>query len=359
MKLCWSAHDGAIGSKSALGVALAVAVAALLFPVSKAVAIIDASLQMQLGNPTGATVDPTNHNDYLIQRPQYALDYNDNRGQANWVSWDLTTSDLGSAARSTTFYPDTSLPAGFYVVPANAYSGSGWDRGHMCPSADRTASRTDNDQVFLMSNMIPQNSSLNSGLWGDFESYCRSLLPTQELLITCGPRNFGTATINNGGKIYIPSNCWKIVVCAPLGGGTALGRITNANPATIRVIAIDVTNAAQPGLGWTNFVTSAKEIQQLTGFTFFNALPNNLAWVLRSKIDGQTSAAPSISGFSPLSGPPSNSVIITGARLDTVTNVIFNGTVASYAITATNQITASVPVGATSGPITVRAAGQV
>ena len=328
----------------------------VLITLPRADAIIDATLQMQLGNPTGAMVDPNNHQNYLIQRTVEALDYNDSLGQPNWASWDLTTSDLGSAARSTIFFADTSLPSGFYVVPPNSYSGSGWDRGHMCPSADRTKTRQDNDLVFLMSNMIPQNSSLNSGLWGDFEGYCRTLLSSNELLITCGPRGFGSTTIA-GGHVYVPSNVWKVVVCAPLGGGTALSRITNANPANIRVIAIDVPNAAQPGLGWTNFVTSTKQVQDLTGFTFFNALPNNLAWVLRSKVDGQVPAAPAIASFSPGSGPVSNSVTISGALLDTITNVTFNGTVATYTITATNEIIAAVPIGATAGPITVKGLG--
>ena len=40
-------------------------------------ATIGASLQMQLGNPSSATSDPNNHAHYLIQRDQYAMDYND------------------------------------------------------------------------------------------------------------------------------------------------------------------------------------------------------------------------------------------------------------------------------------------
>jgi len=330
---------------------LAISAAVLFLPVFQAVAIIDAALQMQLGNPTGATVDPTNHNHYLIQRTVQALDYSDNLGIPNWASWDLTAGDVDSTERSDSFYADTSLPAGFYVVQPNSYSGSGWDRGHMCPSKDRTDNQTDNDLVFLMSNIAPQNPNMNSGLWNDFEGYCRSMLATQELLITCGPRGFGSTTIV-GGEVYVPSNLWKIVVCAPLGGGTALSRITNANPASIRVIAIDVPNSTQSN-SWQSFVTSAKQIQDLTGFSFFNALPNNLAWVLRSKVDGQSPAAPSIASFSPSSGPVSNNISITGAILDTITNVAFNGTVTSYTITATNQVIATVPIGATTGPITV------
>ena len=331
---------------------LAISAAALLLPVFQASAIIDAALQMQLGNPTGATIDTNNHSHYLIQRTVEAIDYSDNLGEPNWASWDLTSSDyVVGGWRSSSFYTDTSLPAGFYRVRSDDYSGSGYSRGHMCPSADRTDSTNDNKLVFLMSNMIPQNQNQNGGVWGGFEDDCRSLLSTQELLITCGPRGFGSTTIA-GGRVYVPSNTWKIAVCVPLGGGTALDRITNATAASIRVIAIDIPNSAQSD-SWPTFVTSAKQLQDLTGFSFFNALPNNLAWVLRSKVDGQAAAAPSFGSFSPSSGSQSNSVTISGAVLDTITNIDFNGTVAAYTITATNQIIALVPVGASSGQITV------
>src|SRR5882724_9332452 len=107
---------------------------ALFFSVLQVDAIIDSSLQMQLGNPSGATADPNNHDHYLIQRTVEALDYNDHLREPNWASWDLTAGDIGSSGRSPNFYPDTNLPAGFYQVQSTDYSGSGYDRGHMCPS---------------------------------------------------------------------------------------------------------------------------------------------------------------------------------------------------------------------------------
>jgi endonuclease G len=345
----WS--SALVGARRWLGLCVVV----LLWCARPSLAVIDAALQMQLGNPTGATVDPTNHDHYLIQRTVYALDYNDSRGVPNWVSWSLTAGDVGSTERSGTFFTDTSLPAGFHYVTSSEYNGAGWDRGHNCPSKDRSDNRTDNDQTFLMTNIMPQDSNNNSGVWAQFEAYCRSLLSTQEVLIICGPRGFGSATIPSG-YVRIPSNLWKIAVCAPLGSGTAYTRITNSTAASIRVIAIDIPNSPQSN-AWQSFVTSAKQLQSLTGYTFFNALPNNLAWVLRSKVDGQPSPAPSLASFLPTSGPPSNNVTLTGAALDTITNVTFNGTLAPYTITATNQIIAMVPVGATTGPITIRGLG--
>jgi uncharacterized repeat protein (TIGR01451 family) len=331
-------------------------VAVLVCAVQQAAAIINVNLQMQLGNPTGATVDPTNHDHYLIQRTVEAIDYSDHLGEPNWASWDLTLSDIGSSGRCGSFYTDTTLPSGFYEVPENSYSGSGYDRGHMCPSADRTDNSTDNCLLFYMSNMVPQNGSMNSGVWSSFEDFERSLASGNEVLITCGPSGFGSTTIA-GGHVYVPSSIWKVVVCAPLGDSNALYRVTNADPSTIRVIAIEIPNVSQTGHPWTEFVTSTKQVQYDTGLTFFNALPNNLAWVLRSKVDGQTPAAPGSISFSPASGMVGTGVTVTGANLDSTTNVTLNGTSVSYTITATNQLTAIVPAGATSGPITVKTLG--
>jgi len=333
---------------------------ALGLAVLPAGAIIDVALQMQLGNPTGATADTNNHDHYLIQRSVETIDYSDRFGQPNWASWDLTAADVGSSGRSPNFYSDTNLPASFNVIPSNTYGsvgGQSYDRGHMCPSADRTDTIPNNELVFIMSNIIPQASQQNQKVWGNFETYCRGLLSTQELLIMCGPYNFGPNTVD-GGLVGIASNTWKIVVGVPLGSGTALSRITNANPNSIRVIALEIpnTDAAGPS-NWTTFVTSTRQIQDDTGYNFFSALPNNLAWVLRSKVDGQASPVPDSISFAPASGALGASVTITGTNLDTITNITFNGAVASFTITSPTQISAIVPASATSGTVTVRGLG--
>jgi endonuclease G len=56
------------------------------------------------------------------------------------------------------------------------YTGSGYDRGHIAPSADRTRNEADNSSTFLMTNMMPQVPEVNRGVWGDLEEYCRELV---------------------------------------------------------------------------------------------------------------------------------------------------------------------------------------
>jgi len=307
---------------------------------------------MQLGNPSGAIADTNNHSHYLIQRPVEAIDYNDSLGEPNWTSWDLTASDIGTNDRSPVFFTDTNLPSGFHRVNPGDYSNSGYDRGHMCPSADRTDTRADNDMVFLMSNILPQASDNNSGVWGSFESYCRSLVQSAnnyELLIISGPVGFSGAKINTNGYVSIPTAVWKIVVVVPPGAGPATNRITTTN----RVIALEIPNTNGVSTVWQDFITSANQLQVDTGYTFFTALPPAVAAALRSKVDGQTNPPPLLYAFSPTNGSPGTAVTINGTNLLSATQVAFGGVGAAFTIDSNTQITGIVPSNAPSGLVSV------
>jgi endonuclease G len=260
-------------------------VAGMLLSVYQVNAFIDTALQMQLGNPSGATSDTNNHHNYLIERPVQALDYNDTKGHPNWVSWNLTYEDLGKATSSENFFTDNSLPPNFYRVKDKDYNGVNainFNRGHLCPSADRTDTDPHNNMVFWMSNIIPQSAHNNNTLWKNLESYCRSLLAKNELLIITGPSGCGENTLPSG-KVCIPSKLWKIVVVVPRGDGTALSRITTT---TNRVIAVSIPNVTN-GLSdaWHDYITSAYQIELDTGLKFFTALPEVIATAFRVKID--------------------------------------------------------------------------
>ncbi|MCX6956242.1 MAG: immunoglobulin domain-containing protein [Verrucomicrobia bacterium] len=286
------------------------ALVALFLPAVAAFATISVPLQMQSGNPSNATADSGNHAHYLIQRAQYAMDYNDTTRQPNWVAWDLTSGDVGGSGRSN-FIVDTGLPAGFYQVLTSDYSGSGYDRGHMCPSADRTVSPADNQVVFTMSNMIPQTPDNNQGVWASFETYSRTVASAgNELLIISGPSGFGGSTIASG--VAIPGYTWKVVIVVPLGSGTALSRITTAT----RVIGIKIPNiAGVRGDPYENYIVPASQIEVDTGYTFFSSLPPAVANVLRTVVDGQTSAG------SPVvtSQPSSQTTVVGGTATFSVT----------------------------------------
>jgi endonuclease G, mitochondrial len=88
----------------------------------------EAARHVRFGMPGPAKADPRDREHYLIARPQYVLSYNAEKRTANWVSWSLRESDIGSAARAP-FEPDPDLPRGFARVTSNVYSGGGFDRG--------------------------------------------------------------------------------------------------------------------------------------------------------------------------------------------------------------------------------------
>jgi endonuclease G len=321
-----------------------------LFAAFQSGAIIDSALQMQLGNPSGATADPANHQHYLVVRTVEAIDYNDTLGLPNWASWDLTAADLGSSGRSPDFLTDTGLPAGFYKVTTTDYSGAGYDRGHMCPSADRTDNDTDNALVFLMSNIIPQAPNVNSGVWSSFEGYCRSLAQSgNELLIICGPSGFDGSFIQPSQRVFIPGYSWKIVVVVPAGAGTALSRVTAAT----RVIALKIPNTFSTSGSWQSFVTSARQIEADTGFNFFTALPAAVAETLRDKVDGLSNPPPSVGGFAPATGTVGSAVTITGNGFTGASSVTFNGVSASFTVNSGAQLTTTVPRNATAGYLSV------
>lgn len=66
---------------------------------------------------------------------------------------------------------------------------------------------------------------------------------------------------------------------------------------------------------------------------------------------------PTITSFTPASGPVGTSVTINGTGFTGTTSVKFNGVAASYTVNSDIQITAVVPAGATTGKITVTNAG--
>jgi uncharacterized repeat protein (TIGR03803 family) len=67
--------------------------------------------------------------------------------------------------------------------------------------------------------------------------------------------------------------------------------------------------------------------------------------------------APSIAGFTPTSGPVGSTVVVSGTYYVGATGVTFNGVGAGFVINAAGVISATVPVGASNGPIQITTAG--
>jgi endonuclease G len=239
------------------------------------------------GNPSDATTDVANENNYLMDKTYYALSYNRSRAIPNWVAWYVGPSTLGGTKRQDDFRSDTSLPAGWYRVGSGSFGGSGFDRGHNCPSGDRTASVEANSSTFFMTNMIPQAPNNNQQTWANLESYARTLVNAgNEVYIIMG--NYGVGgTGSNGaantvdaGRVTVPNRVWKVIVVIAQGNND-LSRVTT----TTRVIAIDTPNTNTISSSWGTYRTSVDAIETATGYNLLSALPDDIETVLESKVD--------------------------------------------------------------------------
>ena len=242
-----------------------------------------------LGNPSNATTSTSNYTNYLMVRTYYSLSYHRDRGTPNWVSWHIKSSDLGSADRQDDFRADGTLPSGWYQVQSTSYSGSGFDRGHNCPSADRTSSTTANSATFLMTNMIPQAPNNNQQTWANMENYIRSLVTAgNEVYVimgsygTGGTGSNGTVNTIDNGHVTVPNRVWKVVVVLP-NGNSDLSRITSST----RVIAVNTPNINTTNSDWKTYRTSVDAIESATGYDLLSSVASSVQSAIEAKVDNQ------------------------------------------------------------------------
>ena len=236
------------------------------------------SVHLALGAPRGVAPGE----EYLIIKPQYALSYNPKRNVANWVSWNLDASYFGPAPRHKgKFLVDTSLPAGFYRVEDRDYTGSGFDRGHMVRSEERTATPEDNTATFFLTNVLPQRHDLNAGPWLRLEDYCQALSQKEdkELYVTAGGI-FSARPETIGHGVAVPELCFKIVVVLDRGQG-----LSDVNERT-RVISVIMPNVTgildQP---WGQYRVSVGDVEKRTGYSFLTSVPEPIRRALGTRVD--------------------------------------------------------------------------
>lgn len=231
---------------------------------------------LPFGNPSNATAENSNKNDFLVLKRTFAFSYNNDRGTINWIAWRTTINDLGESLPRPGFEPDGDLPLSFKNILPSDYSRSGYDRGHMVPSADRFGDAAANTDTFLMTNIVPQSADLNQYVWEKLERYARGIVRRGSDVYTIAGV-YGTKERIKG-KLTAPTNCWKVIVVLP-HGSIPIDEKT-------RIIAVDIPNEnGIKKIYWQNFRVPVREIEQKTGFDLFSTLPRDLQDKLELRID--------------------------------------------------------------------------
>lgn len=214
----------------------------------------------------------------LISHSAYTVSFNTETLCPDYVAWHLTSDRIdGTVARTDNFQGDPDIDEAYRVEKYN-YSGDGYDRGHMCPAADNKHDLTAMNECFYMTNMCPQNHSLNSGDWSELENQCRSWVreyPDNDVYIAAGPIFDDGAKKKIGRdkkmRIGVPTRFYKVVLI--------YGRVP-------RAIGFIYPNEST-NKDMREYAVSVDEVEKITGIDFFYNLPDKT----EDKIEAECSPA--------------------------------------------------------------------
>ena len=198
----------------------------------------------------------------ILRKTNYTVSFNAKTNIPNWVAWNITADELiERESRSNNFQPDPEIPA-HAAVTTEAYTGSGYDRGHMCPAADNRYHWRAMDESFYMTNMCPQNHNLNAGVWSTLEQQCRRWAETgTTVYVACGPllkANGKAQYIGDKHQVRVPEAFFKVVLFG----------LEGRNPQAFGFVFEN--KAGKKPL--TYYARTVDEIEGLTGFDFFASL---------------------------------------------------------------------------------------
>lgn len=204
---------------------------------------------------------PENLPSQIKEYTGFTVSFNKDNKTPNYVAWELLDEEAyGSVGRTNNFWTDEELEG---CPSTYDYSRSGYDRGHLCPAADQKWSEEAMNDCFVMANMCPQNSELNSGAWNTLENKERQWAKRDSaLMIIAGPLYDvnDTETIGQA-KVRVPGAFFKVLLAPYI-----------ENP---RGIAFVYPNMPSPG-NMQDYAMSIDELEKLTGFDFFPALPDEI-----------------------------------------------------------------------------------
>lgn len=208
--------------------------------------------------------DNTNLNGVKIRN--YSMLYDTNLKMAYWVAYPLCSWYLGETGRTDAWDYDPELTES--LQPNLGKGINGYDRGHQIPSGDRTRSRSINEQTFYYTNMTPQiGSKMNQTIWADLEKAVRgwsSATDTLYVITGAMPTTTTDKTIkyvqdNSGKNMAVPKYYFKVLARKVSG--------------QYQTVGYKLDNTSYSNRNYNIGLVSVKELEEMTGFTFFPDVP--------------------------------------------------------------------------------------
>lgn len=193
----------------------------------------------------------------------YTMLYDTQERVAYWVAYPMHSSFMGGSGRTDSWAYDPEVSESSQPTLFRGFGVNGYDRGHQIPSADRTSSASTNATTFYFTNMTPQVSDLNQGLWADLETKVRTwtkqcdtlYVVTGAMVTTSTDKTINYISDNNGNQVAVPKYYFK-----------ALLKRTNNNYSSI---AFKFNNADPMYSSISQYQMTVEELESTTGFKFF------------------------------------------------------------------------------------------
>lgn len=206
----------------------------------------------------------------------FSVEWDCNKRSQRWTCYQMHRGYSGKYSRVSNFYFDTTnLTADEYYDEFNYFPG--YDRGHICPSGDRTASEEMNAQTFVMTNMQPQyhqfngyDDSGNSGLGVRMENQLRKwadkLSVTDTIFVCKGGTIDSEANIITriNGKLIVPKYFYMAILRKSSFGYAGMAFWS------------DQTKSWRMNETLRSHAISISELEKRTGIDFFCNLPDDV-----------------------------------------------------------------------------------
>lgn len=202
----------------------------------------------------------------VVVHPGHMLVYSEKHEQPKWVAH-IAAPDLikGNLARIDSFLPDPLVRTGTAVTAD--YWNSGYDRGHLVPSADMRWNQDALQATYYYSNISPQLPELNRGTWAELEDWGRRYVnfSKRRVFVVTGPvLRDGLPTLQKADRkneVSIPEYFWKVI--ADLDG---------PEPKAIGFVMRNATNEYPP----VSYAVTVDSVEALSGLDLFPALDDAL-----------------------------------------------------------------------------------